>query len=62
MHQLYLKMREPHIDHPIGTRDDLSAYARWPEGRISSHEGAGPSQTGQDDDDDDSSSSDASMA
>ena len=63
MHQLYLQMREPHIDHPVGTRDDLAGYAKWPEARPTFHGGAGPSQddSDDDDDDDDASSSDTSM-
>lgn len=33
MHQLQFQIREPHVDHSLGTRDKFWAHANWPEGR-----------------------------
>ncbi|KAI5432724.1 hypothetical protein KIW84_020140 [Lathyrus oleraceus] len=33
MHQLQLKIRGPHVDHSLGTRDEFRTHADWPEGR-----------------------------
>ncbi|KAL5065994.1 hypothetical protein RYX36_027731 [Vicia faba] len=40
MQQLNLQFREPLVDHPLRSRDDLIAYANWAEGGPSTQEEA----------------------
>lgn len=52
-----MQIREPHVDHPLPTRDDFASFVNWPRDMPFHFVGAaGDNNAGDDDNDEDESS------